>query len=215
MKQWKTHLKNLLMTCRWRPQSSGLLVICKPLCALVYFISGIRKDLNSVLEGKKYVWSRCEVATDDHSGARAPWKSWLNSSLEARQITTWGEQTREGQYSRCWWRLAWCQSRCYRGLKTCCDMFMTLKTSLSQHDEVERCGNRMGWLLQVRAVQWCIAWTWQNSLQHSEIRLENTLVIMYNNPACELVSCDTFKWYSWMKKTKLITMENETDIRTI
>ena len=44
-------------------------------------------------------------------------------------------------------------------LHTCCDMFMTLKTSFSQYDEVERCGNRMGWLLQVRAVQWCIAWT--------------------------------------------------------
>ena len=44
-------------------------------------------------------------------------------------------------------------------LHTCCDMFMTLKTSFSQYDEVERCGNRMGWLLQVTAVQWCIAWT--------------------------------------------------------
>ncbi len=62
------------MKYRLRPQSSGLLVICKSLCALVYFISGIRKDLNSVLEGKKYVGSRCEVATDDHISARAPEK---------------------------------------------------------------------------------------------------------------------------------------------
>ena len=44
-------------------------------------------------------------------------------------------------------------------LLTCCDMFMTLKTSFSQHEEVERCVNKTGWLLQVRAVQWCIAWT--------------------------------------------------------
>ena len=41
-------------------------------------------------------------------------------------------------------------------LHTCCDMF---KTSFSQHEEVERCVNKTGWLLQVRAVQWCIAWT--------------------------------------------------------
>ena len=41
-------------------------------------------------------------------------------------------------------------------LHTCCDMFMT---SFSQHEEVERCVNKTGWLLQVRVVQWCIAWT--------------------------------------------------------
>ena len=44
-------------------------------------------------------------------------------------------------------------------LLTCFDMIMTLKTSFSQHEEVERCVNKTGWLLQVRAVQWCIAWT--------------------------------------------------------
>ena len=44
-------------------------------------------------------------------------------------------------------------------LHTCCDMFMTLKTSLSKHMEVKRCVNKTGWLLQVRVVQWCIAWT--------------------------------------------------------
>ena len=51
-------------------------------------------------------------------------------------------------------------------------------------------------------------------LQHSEDRLANTLVIMYNKSACELESCDTFKWFV-IEETKLITMENEADIYTI
>ena len=41
-------------------------------------------------------------------------------------------------------------------LLTCCDIFMTLKTSFSQYEKVERCVNKTGWLLQVRVVQWCI-----------------------------------------------------------
>ena len=49
--------------------------------------------------------------------------------------------------------------RYHSKLHTCCDMFMTLKTSFSKHMEVKRCVNKTGWLLQVRVVQWCIAWT--------------------------------------------------------
>ena len=35
-------------------------------------------------------------------------------------------------------------------LHTCCDMFMTLKTSSNQYEEVGCCINKTGWLLQVR-----------------------------------------------------------------
>ena len=37
---------------------------------------------------------------------------------------------------------------------------------------------------------------------------------MYNKPACELESCDILSDFV-IEETKLITMENETDIRTI
>ena len=35
-------------------------------------------------------------------------------------------------------------------LHPCCDMFMTLKTSSNQYEEVGCCINKTGWLLQVR-----------------------------------------------------------------
>ena len=44
-------------------------------------------------------------------------------------------------------------------LHPCCDMFMTLKTSFNQYEEVECCANKTGRLLHVRVVQRCIAWT--------------------------------------------------------
>ena len=44
-------------------------------------------------------------------------------------------------------------------LHTYCDMFMTLKTSSKQYEEVGFCVNKTGWLLQDRMGQWCIDWT--------------------------------------------------------
>ena len=44
-------------------------------------------------------------------------------------------------------------------LHTYCDIFMTLKTSFNQYEEVECFVNKTGWLLQAGVVQWCIAWT--------------------------------------------------------
>ena len=65
----------------------------------------------------------------------------LGVSLDATEVTN----PEEGKHSK--------SGLLCNELHICCTIFMTLKTSFSQHKEVDRCVNKTGWLLQVREVQ--------------------------------------------------------------
>ena len=135
LKTYLRKLMNIMMT-------SGLIMIYKPLCALVYF--RYQEDFKSYWlnwsERCPGRWSPTSYYERRTHRGRSVFSLLMTPCLvSATEVTNTGRQhSKSGQL---WDKL----------LHTCCYMFMTIRASVSEYEEVKCCVNKTGRLLQVKS----------------------------------------------------------------
>ena len=163
LKKYLRMLMNIMMT-------SGLIMIYKPVCALVYF--RYQEDFKSYWlnwsERCPGRWSPTSYYERRTHRGRSVFSLLMTPCLVSvtmlQRSQTLGDSTAS---------LASSETSYCTPAATCSWPSGPASASTRRWGAVS---TRLGGCYKLRVVEWFIAWTWQNFLQHSEIRLANNLV---------------------------------------